>query len=89
MASLNISVPDLMRDWVQSRIESGEYASVSDYVRDLIRKDQSVAGGQERWLRQEVAPAYDAMKADPSRGRTASEVRATLAAEHHQAAKLR
>jgi Arc/MetJ-type ribon-helix-helix transcriptional regulator len=78
-----------MRDWVQSRIESGEYASVSDYVRDLIRKDQSVAGGQERWLRQEVAPAYDAMKADPSRGRTPSEVRATLAAEHHQAAKLR
>jgi antitoxin ParD1/3/4 len=38
---MNISVPDSMREWVQSRIESGEYASVSDYVRDLIRRDQS------------------------------------------------
>jgi|HubBroStandDraft_1064217.scaffolds.fasta_scaffold2906753_1 antitoxin ParD1/3/4 len=41
MASMNISVPDAMREWVQSRIESGEYASVSDYVRDLIRRDQN------------------------------------------------
>jgi antitoxin ParD1/3/4 len=40
MATMNISVPDLMRDYVQRRIDSGRYASVSDYVRDLIRKDQ-------------------------------------------------
>ena len=40
MASMNVSVPDPMRDWVQTRIESGQYASVSDYVRDLIRRDQ-------------------------------------------------
>ena len=41
MASMNVSVPDSMREWVQSRIESGKYASVSDYVRDLIRRDQN------------------------------------------------
>jgi len=41
MASMNISVPDSMREWVQRRIEGGEYASVSDYVRDLIRRDQN------------------------------------------------
>jgi antitoxin ParD1/3/4 len=41
MASMNISVPDAMREWVQRRIESGDYASVSDYVRDLIRRDQN------------------------------------------------
>jgi antitoxin ParD1/3/4 len=41
MASMNISVPDPMREWVQRRIESGEYAGVSDYVRDLIRRDQN------------------------------------------------
>ena len=46
MASMNISVPDSMRDWVQSRIESGEYASVSDYVRDLIRHDQDARARQ-------------------------------------------
>jgi antitoxin ParD1/3/4 len=43
MATMNISVPDLMRDYVQRRIDGGRYASVSDYVRDLIRKDQERA----------------------------------------------
>ncbi len=43
MASMNISVPDPMREWVERRIESGQYASVSDYVRDLIRRDQERA----------------------------------------------
>jgi antitoxin ParD1/3/4 len=40
MATMNISLPDPMRDWVQEQIEIGKYASSSDYVRDLIRKDQ-------------------------------------------------
>ncbi len=40
MATMNISVPDLMKDWVQAQIEEGKYASSSDYIRDLIRKDQ-------------------------------------------------
>jgi antitoxin ParD1/3/4 len=37
---MNISVPDPMKDWVQAQIDDGKYASSSDYVRDLIRKDQ-------------------------------------------------
>ena len=40
MATMNISVPDRMKDWVQAQIDEGKYASSSDYVRDLIRKDQ-------------------------------------------------
>ena len=40
---MNVSLPDPMRDWVQNRINSGRYASVSDYVRDLIRRDQETA----------------------------------------------
>jgi antitoxin ParD1/3/4 len=43
---MNVSVPDPMRDWVQRRIESGLYASVSDYVRDLIRRDQEASEQQ-------------------------------------------
>ena len=41
VASINISLPEQMRDWVQSQIETGSYSSSSDYVRDLIRKDQN------------------------------------------------
>jgi antitoxin ParD1/3/4 len=40
MATMNISLPDQLRDWVQSQITAGTYASSSDYVRDLIRRDQ-------------------------------------------------
>jgi antitoxin ParD1/3/4 len=42
MATMNISVPDPMKDFVQAQIDEGKYASSSDYVRDLIRKDQEV-----------------------------------------------
>jgi len=41
MATMNISLPDPMRDWVETCISGGKYASSSDYIRDLIRKDQS------------------------------------------------
>ena len=37
---MNISLPDPMRDWVQTQIQAGKYSSSSDYVRDLIRQDQ-------------------------------------------------
>jgi len=40
MATMNISLPDAMRDWVQNQIQAGKYSSSSDYVRDLIRRDQ-------------------------------------------------
>ena len=50
MASMNFSLPDPMRDYVQRRIDSGQYASVSDFMRDLIRRDQSETRDVERWL---------------------------------------
>lgn len=40
MATMNISLPKSMRDWVDERLQSGLYANNSDYIRDLIRKDQ-------------------------------------------------
>ena len=42
MATMTISVPDPMKDWVQSQVETGTYANTSDYIRDLIRKDQGI-----------------------------------------------
>lgn len=52
MASMNVSLPDPMRDYVQQRIDSGQYASVSDYVRDLIRRDQVETEDEQRWLKE-------------------------------------
>ncbi len=43
MASMNVSLPDQMKDWVEAQTRTGRYANVSDYVRDLIRRDQDRA----------------------------------------------
>ena len=39
MATLNISMPDEMRAFIDTRVSMGEYQSASDYLRDLIRHD--------------------------------------------------
>jgi len=43
MASMNISLPDPMKDWVETQTSSGRYDNASEYVRDLIRHDQDRA----------------------------------------------
>ncbi len=40
MATMNVSLPDPMRDWVEKQTLTGRYSNASDYVRDLIRRDQ-------------------------------------------------
>ncbi|OWV79792.1 antitoxin [Rhizobium sp. R635] len=40
MATMNVSLPDPMKDWVEAQTRTGRYANASDYVRDLIRRDQ-------------------------------------------------
>lgn len=40
MATMTISLPDPMKDWIEARIRQGDYASTSDYVRDLVRRDR-------------------------------------------------
>lgn len=40
MATMTVSLPDRMKDWIETQIETGDYASSSDYVRDLVRRDR-------------------------------------------------
>jgi antitoxin ParD1/3/4 len=41
MATMNVSLPDSMKDWVEAQAKTGRYSNASDYVRDLIRRDQA------------------------------------------------
>lgn len=41
MATMTISLPDPMKEWIEAQISKGDYASTSDYVRDLVRRDRS------------------------------------------------
>lgn len=40
MVEMNVSLPERMKDWVEERLKDGCYATASDYVRELIRRDQ-------------------------------------------------
>jgi antitoxin ParD1/3/4 len=39
-ATLNISLPDPMREWIDAQVRGGQYANANDSIRDLIRHDQ-------------------------------------------------
>lgn len=40
MASLNISLPQSLKDFVEKQVLEGEYSTPSEYVRELLRQDR-------------------------------------------------
>ena len=40
MASLNISLPQSLKDYVEDRVSVGGYSTPSEYLRELLRQDQ-------------------------------------------------
>lgn len=81
---MSITLPNDMADTVKAKVKAGEYASESEVIRDglraLIARDRAV----ENWLHNQVGPAYDALKADPSHAVSIEQVRARLKAESAQ-----
>ncbi len=78
---LSITLPNEMADLVKVKVRSGEYATESEVIRDGLRALMARDRAVESWLQQQVGPAYDALKADPSRAVSVDQVRARLAAE--------
>jgi antitoxin ParD1/3/4 len=70
----SVTLPNEMADMVRSKVSSGEYASESEVIRDGLRALQARDQALEKWLRTEVAAAYDEAKADPSSLVTSEEV---------------
>ncbi|MFL6856320.1 MAG: type II toxin-antitoxin system ParD family antitoxin [Allosphingosinicella sp.] len=79
---LSVTLPDDLAAQVRAKVVSGEYGSESDVIAEALRTLQDREQSVEQWLRTEVAAAYDALAADPSRGLSLEEVRASLAATH-------
>ncbi|MBV6622472.1 MAG: type II toxin-antitoxin system ParD family antitoxin [Rivularia sp. (in: Bacteria)] len=40
MKSINISLPDTMRDYIEKQVADGGYSTISEYFRELVRQDQ-------------------------------------------------
>lgn len=47
MATMNVSLPDELKEWVEAQATNGRFANISDYIRDVLRREQdSVASFQ-------------------------------------------
>lgn len=51
MPTMNISLPDPMKRFVEQQVATGSYSSVSEYVRELVRADQRRRATEERIAR--------------------------------------
>lgn len=78
----SITLPTEMAGLVKSKVACGEYATESEVIRDGLRVLMARDRAMENWLQNQVGPAYDALKADPSRAVSIAEVRAKLARVH-------
>ena len=43
MATMNVSLPDQMKQWVEEQVATGRYGNASDVIRDVVRKEQERA----------------------------------------------
>ncbi len=39
--TLSFALPETMRSYIDERVASGHYGNTSEYIRDLVRKDQT------------------------------------------------
>lgn len=50
MATMSVSLPDKMRQQVRAMVECGDFHNESEYIRDLIRRDQERKAKERRLL---------------------------------------
>jgi len=82
-----ISLPADQAAFVDAKVRAGDYASVSEVVRAGLRALRERDEAVERWLQNEVAPVYDAMKAGPARAVSAASAFGEVRARHAERVK--
>jgi putative addiction module CopG family antidote len=75
---LSVTLPNEMGALVRAKVASGEYASESEVVPDGLRAVAARDRPLDDWLTRRALPAYDAYRADPSRGLSPEGVRASI-----------
>ena len=80
MATMNISLPDQLRAFVDQQVATGRFANASDYVRDLIRDDQERAKGRAE-LQELIREGIESGVSDKSLEQIFAEARASALKE--------
>ena len=77
-----ISLPSEHAAFIDKKVASGAYVSASEVVRAGLRALQDQDAAFERWLREDVAPVYDATKAGSEKVHSAKSVFAEARARY-------
>ena len=86
VAKRTISLPEEHSAFIDAKVASGAYGSASEVVRARLRALQERDAAIERWLREEVVPTYEQLKADPGSAIPAEQVFAELRARNRRSA---
>ena len=76
MATMNVSLPDPLKQFVDEEVRNGGFASTSDYMRDLIRQRQRAKAGE--FLRQLIAESLGSGPAESVTPETFTQMRTDL-----------
>ncbi len=71
---MSFALPEAMREYIDDRVSSGQYGNTSEYIRDLVRRDQ------EEQARQRLRVLIEeGLASGPGRRRTKADGKALMA----------
>jgi antitoxin ParD1/3/4 len=88
-SSMNISLPESLRSYVESRVASGHYSTPSEFVRDLIRRNREQEELEQKLLEGMQSPSVSAGKDFWNQLRRAAHARIPAAPRSRKAAVKR
>jgi antitoxin ParD1/3/4 len=59
MSTMNISLPETLKSFVDTQVSEGDYVSSSEYVRDVLRKEQDRVRLRELLLEGAASPVSE------------------------------
>jgi antitoxin ParD1/3/4 len=74
MATMTVSLPDPMKDWVEELVSKGDFASSSDYVRAVIRRDRELREPNYQMTLEELRQLLEDSEASGISPRTVTEI---------------
>ena len=72
--TMSFALPEAMREYIQARVSAGHYGNTTEYIRDLVRRDQEMQARQR--LRELVEQG---LASGPARARSKSDDQRLLA----------